>query len=503
VPRRLLASFVALAIGMAVVAVAALHAAAVDDNSGPAPIAWKACGGGFQCGTLSVPVDYTQPGGAQLRLALTRERATDTRHRLGSLVINFGGPGDPGSMTLREFVGEVPAEVRTHYDLVSFDPRGIGNSKPIECVDNKTVEALVNEDPTPNGAVDLRAFYDGTHDRVDLTQACITRSGAWLSHVGSRDVARDLDRLRIALGDQRLHYLGFSYGTVIGSVYAQMFPATVGHLVLDGPVDLSWSAQEELAANGASFEHALDAFLTDCAKRSRCPFHSGGEARPAFIELQRRFEAGLTLATTNASGRRSSRRAGVAAFYVGVLSALYDKQFGWPTLAQGLQEATKGDGTLLLLLADSYNGRRADGSYDNSNEAIGIILCDDRFDAMPTFDQFVAQYNQMVATYPLLGAFVGSTRLGCDPRLPRPTEADQLGDVRVTGIRPVLIIGTTQDPATPYEGARDLARRIGGSRVITFESTEHTAYTKSRCIDRAVDAYLLHDDVPSRSLRCR
>jgi pimeloyl-ACP methyl ester carboxylesterase len=122
---------------------------------------------------------------------------------------------------------------------------------------------------------------------------------------------------------------------------------------------------------------------------------------------------------------------------------------------------------------------------------------------VPTFDQYVAQYDQMVATYPLLGGFVGSTLLGCDPRFPRPTEADQLGDVRVSGTRPVLIVGTTKDPATPYEGALDLAHRIGGSRLITFESTEHTAYTKNRCIDRAVDAYLLHNKVPARSLRCR
>ena len=369
---------------------------------------------------MSVPADYTQPDGEQVRLALTRERAADPDHRLGSLVINFGGPGEPGAAMLRDFVGEVPSEIRARYDLVSFDPRGTGSSKPIECVDNQTVETLLSEDPTPNGPSDLRAFYDGTNDNVDLTPACINRAGSWLSHVGSRDVARDLDRLRIALGDAQLHYLGFSYGTVIGSVYAQMFPTHVGHLVLDAPVDLSWSAEQELAANAASFERALDEFLADCAKRRGCPFHSDGKPRAAFIELQRRFEAGLTLPTTSASGRRSSRRAGVAAFYIGVFSALYDKQYGWPTLAQGLHEATKGDGTVLLLLADSYNGRHDDGSYDNSNEAIGIVLCDDRFDAVPTFDEFVAQYDQMVATYPLLGGFVGSTLLGCDPRLPPP-----------------------------------------------------------------------------------
>ncbi len=502
-PRRVLASFVALAFGCTAIAVVGLRANAVDDPSAATHIAWKACGGRFQCATLSVPADYTEPQGEQVRLALTRQRATDTDHRLGSLVINFGGPGDPGSSTLRDFVGEVPSEIRARYDLVSFDPRGIGNSKPIQCIDNRTVEMLLSEDPTPNGPADLRAFYDGTNDNIDLVQACIDRAGEWLSHIGSRDVARDLDQLRSALGDAQLHYLGFSYGTVIGSVYAQMFPTHVGHLVLDGPVNLSWSPQQELAANAASFEQAFDEFLANCAKRRRCPFHSNGDPRQAFVELQRRFKAGLSLATTSPSGRRSSRRAGVAAFYVGVFSALYDKRSGWATLAQGLHEAaTNGDGTVLLLLADAYNGRHDDGSYDNSNETIGVILCDDHFDPVPTFDEFVAQYNQMVATYPLLGAFAGSTLLGCDPRLPHPRVADQLGDVRVAGTRPVVIVGTTEDPATPYEGARDLAQRITGSRLITFASTEHTAYAKSQCIDTAVDAYLLHGRLPARNLRC-
>jgi pimeloyl-ACP methyl ester carboxylesterase len=186
-----------------------------------------------------------------------------------------------------------------------------------------------------------------------------------------------------------------------------------------------------------------------------------------------------------------------------VISALYDKQYGWEELAQALEDAKSGDGTLLLQMADSYNGRRDDGSYDNIDQVIGAILCDDRFDSPTSYDDFVAEYHRQVAEFPLLGNYTGSTALGCDPRLPRPPATEQLGDVRTSGTRPILVVGTTHDPATPYQGARDLVTRLQGSRLLTFDSTEHTAYTKSPCIDRAVDAYLLRGTLPREGTVCK
>jgi pimeloyl-ACP methyl ester carboxylesterase len=465
---------------------------------------WTSCGSRRQCATLTVPVDYTQPDGATVDIAVARIRATGPGRRLGSLVFNFGGPGDAGTVTLPGFARDLPAVIRARYDLVSFDPRGTGKSRPVVCVDDQTVDQLNAVDPTPNSDADLRAIYDGTHEPVDVVARCVAQNGAWLAQLGSRNVARDLDRLRAALGDERLSYLGFSYGTVIGAVYAQMFPERVSRMVLDSPVDLSASALDELRANSDGFERALDDFLTDCSKHKHCDFQSAGDPKSALLALERRFEAGLALPTTNlTTGKRSKRTAGVAAFYTALISALYDKQYGWPELAQALAEAQKGDGSLLLALADSYNGRHDDGSYDNINQVIDVILCDDRVDAMPTFDDFVAEYRRDVAHSPLLGAYVGSTVLGCDPRLPRPPASETLGDVRVTGTPPVLVIGTTRDPATPYVGAEDLTRRIAGSRLLTFESTEHTAYTKSRCVDDAVDGYLLRGTLPPDGTRCR
>jgi pimeloyl-ACP methyl ester carboxylesterase len=503
--RRTFACFVALAIGVAALVgvVPAASGASGASTTGGLSV-WKSCGKHVQCAILQVPVDYAQPDGEQVGIAVSRVRATGAGRPLGSLVFNFGGPGDVGSTTLPSFADQVPAAVRARYDLVSFDPRGVGHSRPVQCIDSATADRLNAIDPTPNSTAELPAFYDGTHEQVDLIAECVAKNGQWLAHVGTRNVARDMDRLRAALGDDLLTYVGFSYGTVIGAVYAQMFPDHVGRLVLDSPVDLSASPLDELRANAAGFEGALDAFLSDCAKNTKCEFRNGGDPAAALTALQARFEKGLRLPTADPiTGKKSGRKAGVAAFYTALISALYDKQYGWPTLAQALGDAQKGDGSVLLYLADSYNGRHDDGTYDNIDEVIGVILCDDRDDAVPSLADFTAEYEHDVAQYPFLGSYVGSTPLGCDPRLPRPAAGEALGDVRVTGTPPVLIVGTTNDPATPYAGAGDLAGRIAGSRLLTFESTEHTAYTKSTCIDNAVDAYLLRGTLPAAGKRCR
>jgi len=501
--RRPLACFVALACALATwAAVAPAGAAAVPSSNGLSP--WHSCGKHVQCATLTVPVDYAHPDGEQVKLAVSRVRATDRAHRVGSLVLNFGGPGDAGSETLRSFAPGVPSAVRARYDLVSFDPRGTGKSRPVECVNDADADRLNAVDPTPDADSELPSFYDGSHEPVDLVAQCIARNGQWLAHVGSRNVARDMDRLRAALGDDTLSYVGFSYGTVIGAVYAQMFPDRVGPMVLDSPVDLSASALQELRGNSDGFEQALDDVLADCAARDTCEFHHEDDPGAALADLERRFERGLVLPTSDLdSGKRTARKAGVAAFYTAIISALYDKQYGWTALARALRDAERGDGSWLLYLADSYNGRRADGSYDNIDEVIGVILCDDRDDPIPSLEEFTDEYHRDVAKYPLLGRYLGSTVLGCDPRLPRPPAGEALGDVRVNGTAPILVIGTTRDPATPYAGAEDLTSRLAGSRLLTFDSTEHTAYTKNRCIDAAVDRYLLRGTMPAEGTHCR
>jgi pimeloyl-ACP methyl ester carboxylesterase len=464
----------------------------------PDTLQWTRCGGGFQCATLPVPVDYADPAAGTIDLALTRRRADDRANRIGSLVVNYGGPGDAGTETLRQTAAFLPAAVRRYFDVVSFDPRGVGASRPVRCVDDATFERAWSEDPTPNGPADLPGFYDGTASSVDLVAECLNTNGDYLARLGSRNVARDLDRLRAAVGDDRLTYVGYSYGTLIGALYAQEFPQNVRALVLDSAVDLSSTMTEEQRDNTAGFEQALDEFLDDCAKDRGCVFHSGGDPRTALEQLRARFEQGVRI-----DGGDGERTVGVSEFYTALVAALYSRE-DWPFLAEGLQSAARhDDGTTLLLLNDFYAGRQDDGTYSNFQQVLGVIVCDDDAEPLVSFDDFRATYDQLSAEFPFFGPLFGSGPAGCDPRLPQPHADEQVGDVRVADAPPVLVIGNTRDPATPYVGAKDLHDRIEGSRLLTVDNTGHGSYaTGNRCVDRIVNRYLVSGKAPTRDPRC-
>jgi pimeloyl-ACP methyl ester carboxylesterase len=478
--------------------VAPLGTVSATAATAPATLQWRACGGGFQCSTLSVPVDWSQPSGAHVSLAIARHLAEDPSRRLGSLVINFGGPGDPGAESLQEGVSNFPAVIRQRFDLVSFDPRGTGQSRPIACVDDATYDRALAADPIPQNLQQLQSFYAGTNGPVDLAQACVSRQGQWLADVGTRNTARDLDALRAALGEPTLTFLGYSYGTVLGAVYAQMYPHRVRAMVLDGAVNLSSTAAEELHDNAAGFEQALDAFLADCAARSSCPFHQNGNPRAALLALQQRFEGGYTVPVFD------GRQAGATLFYLALAGGLYDRKMGWPFLAKSLADAERGSGDGIAELADTLTGRDPGGHFDDLQEALATIRCDDRHDPLVSFSQYVATYQQYSLEFPIFGAFLASSPLGCDPRLPVPPPNQQVGNLRVTDAPPILIVGTTGDPATPYAGARDLQTRLRESRLLTLVSTEHAGYGKGiPCIDSNVDTYLLTRQLPPVGLRCQ
>jgi len=458
---------------------------------------WAKCGRGVECARLAVPVDYAAPDGEQVDVALIRAPARDPRRRIGSLLINFGGPGDAGTETLPLTIDRFPPRIRDRFDLVSFDPRGTGDTRAIDCVDDATADELAAEDPTPDDVGELERFFTGADSAVDLEAACVARYGDWLAHIGSRNVARDLDRIRAALGEEQLNYLGYSYGTVIGAVYAQEFPDRIRTMVLDGAVNLSSTPLEEMEGNTSGFERALDEFLAACARGSACGF-GGDDPRAALIRLRDRFEAGLALPVGD------GRRAGVAAFYLALISSLYDRNDGWPALALALRRADRGDGSILQLLADLYLGRDDSGHYSAIQEAIGPIRCADERVPLVDYPEFRATYERLSAQYPIFGPLVGSGQPGCDPRLPAPRAGEEVGDVRAAPAAPVLVIGTTGDPATPYDGAVDLQSRIAGSRLLTYQSTEHAAYGRGvRCIDDAVDRYLLTRTLPPAGKRCR
>ncbi len=459
---------------------------------------WRSCGSGFECSTLSVPVDWSQPAGPHVALAVARHPAEDPSQRLGSLVINFGGPGDPGAESLRQGVSNFPAVIQQRFDLVSFDPRGTGQSRPIACVDDATYDRALAADPIPQNVQQLLSFYAGTNGPVDLVQACINRQGPWLADVGTRNTARDLEALRVALGERTLNFLGYSYGTVLGAVYAQMYPNRIGAMVLDGAVNLSSTAASELHDNAAGFEQALDAFLADCAARTSCAFHENGNPRAALLALQQRFETGYTVPVFD------GRQAGATLFYLALAGGLYDRKTGWPFLAKSLAAAEHGSGDGIAELADTLTGRDPSGHYDDLQEALATIRCDDRHDPLVSFAQYVATYEQYSQEFPIFGGFLASSPLGCDPRLPVPPAAEQVGNVRVTAAPPILIVGTTGDPATPYAGAVDLQSRLRRSRLLTLVSTEHAGYGKGiPCVDSNVDNYLLTRRLPPVGLRCQ
>ncbi|HEV2308959.1 MAG TPA: alpha/beta hydrolase [Acidimicrobiia bacterium] len=495
-PARLLSALGAITALLAVGVPTSSSAATSPAPSGP--LTWKGCGGGFQCATLSVPVDWSQPGGPQVALEVSRHRASQPDERIGSLVVNFGGPGDPGAESLRQG-GEasLPAAVRDRFDLVSFDPRGTGMSRPIACVSDSTYDEVLAQNPTPKNLSELQSFYAGTNGPVDLVQACLNAQGSWLADVGTRNTARDMDALRAALGEPKLTFLGYSYGTVLGAVYAQMYPGRVRAMVLDGAVDLSSTAASELHDNAVGFEQALDAFLADCAARPKCPYHHGGDPQAALAALQQRFESGPTVPVSD------GRHAGATLFYLALASGLYDRKVGWPFLASALASVDRGIGDGIAELADTLTGRDANGHYDDIQEALDAIHCDDRFDPLQPFSDYVATYQAFSQEFPIFGAFLSASPLGCDPRLPEPPASEQVGDVHVTGAPRIVIVGTTKDPATPYNGAIDLQRRIAGSRLLTLVSTEHAGYGKGiPCVDDAVDAYFTDRVLPRAGLRC-
>ena len=414
--------------------------------------------------------------------------------------MNYGGPGESGVDYLRRTSGRLPQTVRERFDVVSFDPRGTGTSRPIDCVDDAFLDQTAGLAAVPTTTAQLDALH--AYNAV-FAAGCVQRMGAYAGQVGTRNVARDLEAIRIALGDPKLTYLGYSYGAALGATYAQMFPKSVGRLVLDGPPDYSLSGRDYAFQQAKGFMDALSAFLDWC-QQTGCSLAVSGAPRDVLNQLIARVDQQPMPASyvdNDGVTREGELTSGL--LENGVLSLLYDRSRGWPLLADALSEAVNtGRAPSLLAYSDQYLGRSPDGHWDPLVEANSVIVCVDRpSKSTPTSAAELADVATFQSQLPPWG---GSWATASCVGMPKPAKGDKLGDVRVRGTAPILVIGTTGDPATPYVGAEALTARIEGSDLLTFDSTEHTAFARgiSTCIDDAVVAYLVDGTMPPPGTHC-
>lgn len=445
------------------------------------------CGDGFECARLRVPLDYDDPAAQSIRLALVRLPASGPGARVGSLVVNPGGPGGSGIDYARRARTAVTAPVRARFDVVGFDPRGVGQSEPVRCLTDEQTDEFIAADGSPDDAGEERRLLRLAED---FAARCEQRAGVLLPHVGTPDAARDMDVLRAALGDRRLHYLGKSYGTYLGATYAGLFPDKVGSMVLDGAIDPRVSARRQGRAQAAGFEQALAAFVDDCVTRADCPIGDDRtEGLAAIDQLLARADAEPL---ESADGRVATQ----ALVVLGIVAAMYDETNGWPALQVGLRQAIEaGDASVLLLLADFYTDRDEEGRYtNNQNDVIYAVNCLDRPER-GDLDDLRAVARSFSRVSPRFGAYIAWGGLPCSVWPAQPEGGPTA--VHAPGARPILVIGTTRDPATPYQWAKALARQLDSGVLLTYEGDGHTAYARgSGCIDSAVEDYLLRDRLP-------
>jgi pimeloyl-ACP methyl ester carboxylesterase len=454
-------------------------------------VKWTSCSpSGFECGTVAVPLDYAHPDKGTISIALNRKPATDQANRIGSVLTNPGGPGASGIQFLQ---GEAASmtNLNRRFDLIGFDPRGIGQSAPVRCLTGREEDTFNALDSVLDDSQEKQAYIDADKN---FAAGCMQRSAQVLPFVDTVSAAKDMDLIRAAIGDEKLTYLGFSYGTFLGQTYAHLFPTHVRALALDGVLDPSLSANDLLLAQLVGFEHNLQAFLADCSSRKSastpCAYAASGDPATKLTNLMTRLDT----SPMPVGSRALTRSLAV----IGVLLGLYSESF-WPTLDQALAATDQGGGALLLRLADFYLARNADGTYDNETDANFAVNCLDRPVAkdVATYDQLGPQYAQVS---PMFGPAFQYSNLGCAYWPVPPT--GHAGPLSADGAPPILLVGGTGDPATPYAWAQAVNKQLAGSVLLTRNGNGHTSYDASTCAHSAIDAYLINLTLPPAGTVC-
>jgi len=453
---------------------------------------WSGCGGragdliDLECATLAVPLDHADPDGELIEVAVARTATADPDRRIGSLVFNPGGPGGSGIEFLTSAAALVPAAIADRFDLVSFDPRGVGESTPIEC------EVDFDDDVPLLEAGDDAGWERLLAESESRAEICTADSLALEPYVGTDNAARDLDALRDALGDEQLSYVGFSYGTRLGATYAELFPDRVRALVLDGAVkptdDFALLGLEQ----GPSFDAALESFAAACDDDADCALADVGPALDVVTGLIEEIDSAGSFPTDD-----DDRILTPGELQLGVFAALYSTQL-WPVLADALVAAeTSQDGSLLQVLADSYLGRQPDGTYDNSQLAGFAINCADD-PSRPPVDEVRRQAELAADASKYFGDFLRAST-GC---IGTPDAIDPIAIGPADGAAPILVIGTTGDPATPYEWSVEMAELLSSGVLYTVEAEGHTAFLTVPCADAVVVDYLVDLELPDHGSSC-
>lgn len=454
---------------------------------------WRTCGGRNQCAELVVPLDYANPAGDTVELAVLRSPSTGPRPQ-GSLVVNPGGPGGSGVEFAAAAAGIASPELRSAYSIVGFDPRGVGQSDPLECLTDQQTDELLAADPSPDTPAEVAVVEEYSQA---LGAGCLRDDPALAAHVDSRSVARDMDILRAVLDEPTLTYFGFSYGTLLGALYAETFPSKVGRFVLDGGIDPSLSNTQIAQGQAMGFEVALDRFLADCVQRGDCPLGDSTEqARDNLEQLLADIDA-RPLPTGDPQRPLTQ---GLAV--TGIVFPLYQPKFGWPLLRVNLRRAQLGDGAGLLASADQYARRNADGTYqDNGIDALNAVNCLDG-DDRPDTEATTALAREWAETAPVFGPLLAYGNLVC--HYWPIAAAGSPAPVSAQGAPPILVVGTEFDPATPYAWSQALADQLENGVLVSWRGADgHTAYRNgSACIDRVIDAFLIDGIVPANPTDC-
>lgn len=454
---------------------------------------WQDCGQQLQCADLTVPRDYGNPGDGDVQIKVARYRSGGGTKK--SLVFNPGGPGGSGIEFAKAAPYVVSPEVLEAYDFVGFDPRGVGQSSPIDCLTDRQTDEVIATDPNPATDEQIAQFAE---DAALIAEGCQKRSGDILEFVDSGSVVKDMDILRAALGEDKLDYMGKSYGTKLGALYAEDFPERTGRVVLDGVLPPDLGVEQISRGQAEGFEDSLRRYVQWCQEVSNCPLQAtdvdGGVA-----EIQK-FLTDLESDPIPAGDRPLTEGLGMQA----ILYYLYFPYAGdWDKLNRGLADAFDGDGATLLAMLDERLERDSTGAYKNKGNSydafIAISCLDDQGDA--SADELRKRADEWSQAAPTFGSALSWSEYVCT-EWPVPAKGEPR-KVSAAGVGPILVVSTTHDPATPVEWAEQLSSELADAHLIVLDTDGHTAYFNgSDCIDRAVDAYLLDGSVPAEGTRC-